>query len=272
MYNTSHLYDLSFVAPNRRPRTKPQLVFTLDERHFEELLHRLQKVAACIAEEKYLDYPAAFLLPTPDLFGRIEFGYGRCGFVTRDGEQMSLRIELDQAKLHHAVLTIYVLTGSLLVPFDTERKSANRTQQIDINTNCVQGSLHGYGHSVGGYVSSEIVEWITRQWQKGPSDKWMHFTQAPEEVTTAMRQAFSAVVDTDKKRYTKDCGGSFTEDGRFILQCFGNACDVAIYPDSFYPDDGHGAQFSCHNLDNAYQQVTLLAGLAKMCELARQDF
>ncbi len=55
--------------------------------------------------------------------------------------------------------------------------------------------------------------------------------------------------------------------------CPGDACDVSIYPDQIYGDalGTKSVRFACHNLDSAAQQITLIAGIAKLCELARND-
>jgi len=269
MYNDARAYDLSFVSPSGRPPAKPQIVFTFDERHFAVLLERLQTLAGKTAEEKYLYSPSEFALPFSNLFGHNDFGYGKCGLLQRSGESMSLCVELSQAKLHEAVLTINLITLAFLVPFEEGKKHSNRTQQIDLETCCVRNRANGYGHAIGGYVSSELLLWLCKQ---GVSlSDGSQYAPIPEEVTTAMQEAYRAVTSTRMERWAKDCGGRINKDGRFILYCSGDACDVAIYPESFYPKDGYGARFSCHNLDSALQQVTLIAGLAKLCEMARKD-
>jgi len=85
-----------------------------------------------------------------------------------------------------------------------------------------------------------------------------------------MRQAWVAVVPQDLREWASKCGAWITVDGRFMFECLGDACDVAIYPDSLEGEEG-SVEFGCHNLDQARQQVTLLAGLAKLCALARND-
>lgn len=69
----------------------------------------------------------------------------------------------------------------------------------------------------------------------------------------------------------RECRATIAPDGRFNLKCPGNACEVSIYPDRLYGDNmgTRSVQFSCHNLDGAVQQITLLVGIAKLCELAR---
>ena len=269
MYNDAHIYDLSFVSPTRRPPAKPQLMFTIDERYLEETLRRLTMIAGRTMEGNYLDSRSECVLPFRDLFSTPGFGYGSCGFVVRSSESVSFCIELSNAKLYEAALTINLLTSAFLVPFEEGKKRSNRTQQIDLETCCIRNRHSGYGHAIGGYVSSEVLEWLCKQAEGLMDDR--HYAPVPKEVHTAMRQAFAAVVPESHKRWTSECDGRITKDGRFMLACSGNACDVAIYPESYHPKDGIGARFSCHNLDHAHQQIALLAGLAKLCELARKE-
>lgn len=53
--------------------------------------------------------------------------------------------------------------------------------------------------------------------------------------------------------------------GRTHLSCPGNACNV-VFEASDY-DRQIGGNISCHNVDSVLQQITLLAGLAKLCDL-----
>lgn len=268
MYHQTHLYSLSFVSPKKRPPTKPQLVFTFQYKHLNECTLRLEQLVSWSDTEKYCGREMSFCLPVPDLFGNIGFGYGGCGFMTASEDEVSLRIELCEAHLHNATMTIHLLAQAFLGDFAGEPKSSNRMQQVDLETGCAHMP---HGHSVGGYISGDVREWLRKQWHKGPSNHWMHWAPMPEEVISAMRQTWSAVASKDLKRWTKECNGGITEDGRFILNCFGNACDLAIYPDNACVDEYDSVRFSCHNLDGARQQLTLLAGLAKLCELARAD-
>ncbi len=268
MYHHARLYDLSFVSPSRRSSGKPQLVFTFARKYLSECIDRLAKLEDQVDVKAYCGRDTRFSLPVPDLFGNTEFGYGGCGLMTDSGDEVSLLLELSEAHLHNTTLTIGLLTHTLLGDFADEAKNSNRMQQVDLETSCTHG-LHG--HSVGGYISGQVREWLRKQWHKGPNDNWMHWAPMPKEVITAMRQTWSSLASKDLRRWASNCGGSITEDGRFILNCFGNACDLAIYPDNMAADEYDSVRFSCHNLDGARQQLTLLAGLAKLCELARAE-
>lgn len=267
MYNASELYELSFVAPQRRPRTKPRIVFTIKREHFDEVSRRLGIVADGMRRhaDAYCSPETAFSYPAPDLFGKIEFGYGSCGYVVLSDESARFEIELSRMKLFCGTLTIKALTMALAVPAD-ERKS-NRQQQVDISMRCDHDAV-GYGHAVGGYVSQRLLDWLRRH----ATTSSERYIPLPEDVVRAMRQAWSAVATDQRLSWTRDCGAYVAPDGRFSLNCFGNACDLAIYPDgSCGRMTDPYVQFGCHNLDSADQQITLLAGLAKLCEVAREN-
>jgi hypothetical protein len=268
VYHQTRLYDLSFVSQKGRRTTKPQIVFTFERKHLGDCLIHIERLVRATDEVKYCGRSVSFRTPVPDLFGNTEFGYERCGLVTTSEEEISFCIELSETNLHNATLTINILTHALLVYETGNARKSNRLQQVDLETSCTHGM---HGHSVGGYISGEMREWLRKRWHKGDSNNWMKWVSVPKDVITAMRQAWTAVSPKDQHKWVSHCSGSIAEDGRFILNCMGNACDLAIYPDNLRIDEYHSVRFSCHNLDSARQQLTLLAGLAKLCELARTD-
>ena len=60
------------------------------------------------------------------------------------------------------------------------------------------------------------------------------------------------------------------ENGRFYLRTIGNACDISTL-DGEHRQPGEGHELGCHNLDTPIQQLSLLAGLATMHELAQKN-
>ncbi|MDR3571577.1 MAG: hypothetical protein P4L81_05305 [Candidatus Pacebacteria bacterium] len=260
MYNTGELYELSFVAPNEG--AKPRLVFTIATVYLEELVERLRILSTKWHShaQNYCHRDVEFVLFSSDLFGRVEFGYDRCGFVTTSNEETLL--ELDREKLQASTMTLKLLTLALAVPIKKQRAS-NRLQQIDLELRCDPFDINGYNHAVSGYVSAPMIAWLRKQ---GMADSM----RLPKPILDSMRQTWKAVCRDGLQHWAAECDAWVDSDGRFMLCCFGNACDIAIYPDGSCGkmDDAY-VRFSCHNLDSAVQQVTLLAGLAKMCELAR---
>lgn len=267
MYHKARLYDLSFAPPAKEPKTNPYLVFTFEKRLLPECVRRLQILDRGVRAEAYCEHAVDFSLPTLDLFGNAEFGYGRCGYMVEQGEEVSLYIELSNAHISHAALTVNLLAQIFVGDFGIDATGSNRIQQVDLETCCIHAA---HGHSVGGNISGQVRDWLKKEWHKGAPDKLYGWVHMHDQVVAAMRHTWSAVASKDQKRWASDCNGCITEDGRFILNCFGNACDLAIYPDLCI-DEYTSVRFSCHNLDSAKQQLTLLAGLAKLCELARAE-
>ncbi len=271
MYNISRLYELSFASAGRRLHTNPRIVFTVRSAHLEEIGRRLRIIAADWKKRaaEYCPAGATFAHPAPDLFGRIEFGYGRCGSVTSEDEETHLNIELSGGEqLYCSTLTMKVLTEALLVPIESG-DAPNQIQQVDLQMRCDMHDPIGYNHAVSGYVSSQVLNWLRVHGKRARDggDIPIH-----AEVAAAMREVWIAVCIPDHRQWASECRGRISSDGRFMLKCFGDACDLAIYPDGTcgHMADAY-AQFSCHNLDTAVQQATLIAGLAKLCELARRE-
>ena len=132
-----------------------------------------------------------------------------------------------------------------------------------METNC---SSDFHGHATGGHISGEVLQWLRQQTVPGQD-----VVELPNTVVKAMRQAWRAAVGEGEFDGSKYCRAIMHGSGRFSLQCMGDACDLSIYPGDIYDyDDKQWADFNSHNLDGAAQQVTLIAGLAKICELARE--
>lgn len=84
-------------------------------------------------------------------------------------------------------------------------------------------------------------------------------------VSKATMQAYGHMLglnEFDKYSFHTQLTGA-----RFIIDCPGNACGINPGDWTNSKDNGYG--FSCHNVDNAGQQLTLLVGLAKLCDLVR---
>lgn len=268
------IYDLAFIAPKRRPRTPPELVFIINKKHLPELIKRLLAITENLrlnAADYLGDEDSSFKLPTPDLFGKVEFGYGHCGYTTTDKDEVHLHLQLKPGiSTQYCSLTIHALTMAFAGPFETPT-GANRTQGVVLHTVCERNKPGGYGHAVGGWLTESVNSWLKEYGSKYEQNLGL-ITAAPmhSEVVSAMQATWHSICSEDTRKYasTRETYGYVRKDGSFLLVCFGNACDMGIYPDSVRHDDKL-ANLSCHNLDHSAQQLTLLAGLSKMCQLAR---
>lgn len=115
-----------------------------------------------------------------------------------------------------------------------------------------------YGGTLNAIVTPTLASWLSQQ-----PDHW-HL----EPVLAAMKDAYHAMW-ASKPDYFQF--GAICRQPKWInLSVPGNAC--GLDPSDYYdksPDTGY--KLSPHNTDSGLQQLTLLAGLAKLCDLAREE-
>lgn len=116
-----------------------------------------------------------------------------------------------------------------------------------------------HGGSLGGMLSIPLVMWLSRF----PANTAFRFVEG------AMKIAYWRMFG--QKKYTMQEFRAWLRDdfGGLLLDCPGDAC--GLHPsDHFHSRSLRGYAFSCHNVDTAAQQLTLIAGLAALCDLARR--
>ncbi len=180
-------------------------------------------------------------------FGATRIGFGGCGIIKTKGELVRLTFLLSQESLRHMLLTISFLLDKLSLFQDRNARLLT-----------VENLCREEYHPLSGHVSAGF-----RRRLKSIT------TKDKKLIVKNMRRAFVSVVPQKIVRYSSDCFVSIDGVGeRFILGCFGD-CDIAIYGDQ-YAEPGNGIDFSSHNLDAAYQQATLLAGLATLYDCIKK--
>lgn len=272
----THIYDLAFVSPKRRPRTAPEIVFSINEQHLDEAIDRLHKTSArffTYANDYLGGDTVAFSLPVPDLFGNKEFGYRNCGYWTKQEGQIHFRLPLRQHPwTQYCSLTIFMLTNALGFPFE-KSVGRNRQQDATLMVSCIRNRPAGYGHATGGWLSTNVHQWLKDYAkQEMQSLGLTHGAPMHPAVIKAMQEAWRAVSPPDTWKYgKKDIWGGVRDSGAFTLSCFGDACDLSVYPDTWLDEGCESIELGCHNLDHSTQQLTLLSGLAKICQLTRES-
>ena len=269
----THQFDLSFAIPSRT-QTAPEIIFTINQQHLPTIIERLQVMTDRWQDHKstYLGrFDTDFTLLQEDLFSTT-FGYGDCGYLTTEDGKAHLRVRLvAEAGKYYASATLFILVRALGFPFEDHIPN-NRHQVVEIMLNA-EHCPTGYGHAVGGQLSSALVEWLRKYVNDMTILSHDTAVRLPADVTLSMETVWKAVTEPARHEYGKPphINGWIRECGAFSLICFGDACDLSIYPDETSHEIGESVQFSCHNLDTAEQQLTLIAGLAKLCELARSS-
>jgi len=268
-----HIYDLFFVPSQGSKEVNPLIVFSMSERHLEVFQTKLDFITERFkkVDEEYFGTSMEFTPLHKDIFGNYTFGYDKCGHMNISDGEVHFRFELrENTNANYISLTVWFLLQVFNhMFFAEESQTPNCHQFIQIDTICKTGQ---HGHSMSGCISPDLGAWLKKQ-GGDVRDEGMFSSAYLPAVGEVMRQAWNKIGWSKIKKNSKECRAVIFPDGRFSLTCPGDACDVSIYPDQLYGDTlgTRLVRFSCHNLDAAVQQVTLLAGLAKLCELARND-
>ena len=118
-----------------------------------------------------------------------------------------------------------------------------------------------HGGSLGGTYSIPLAKFLS---SFEPNTK---ITEMVEAMITAYGKMFGTDDGYSKHsfRATVDY-----ENGWLNVSCPGDAC--GLNPSEHTgPKPGRGYKFSCHNVDSPMQQITLLSGLAALCDMARKE-
>ncbi|MBP9719175.1 MAG: hypothetical protein KBD46_01795 [Candidatus Levybacteria bacterium] len=267
---SSEVYELSLVFSQSLTHKNPTLVFSISAGIVDELDRCLRDLSGRWHRhaEQYCPSGATFWTLSPDLFGHTEFGYGRCGFVSKKDDKVFLHIELEGGdQLYCCTMTLNLLAQALQSFVSNVPGQCEHSPQVTLNMACEHRDQHG--HSISGFVSADVVAWLS---VSGSSTSTRRNEKVSAVVEEAMKRVWTAVCLDDQAEYAQECRMALDESGRFLLSCFGNACDVGIYPDlNSHVGVSGVVPFGCHNLDLASQQITLISGLVKLCEIARQE-
>jgi len=116
-----------------------------------------------------------------------------------------------------------------------------------------------HGGSLDGEVSVPLTEWMKAISKEGD-------VEIPEAVK-AMKTAHGTMWTShefDRFMFV------VRKEGAFISDCPGNAC--GLHPTNWSElERKRGHHFSCHNVDSPMQQLTLIVGLAALCDKARKE-
>ncbi len=271
--NLKHIYDISFVPPQGSKEINPHIVFSMDEQYLEELQEKLCIITERLKEYKdeYFGTDLEFTPLSKDVFGNYTFGCGRCGYMYIDNKVIYIHFELTlNVDIHHISMTMFLLLKVLnFFVYDEEIENPNNIQFLQLDTVCQIGH---HGHSISGSVSPKLGAWLKKQGEC-LEDESAFSNVSLLDVEKTMRQTWNQFTERKLEESPRECRAIIVRSGRFSLVCPGDACDVSIYPDQVYGDEigTMSVRFACHNLDVAKQQITLVAGLAKLCELARKD-
>lgn len=124
------------------------------------------------------------------------------------------------------------------------------------------------GCPLGGDTSVVLKEWVRRQQTKKRRKKSI------EKAIFAVWNACASEMFRKVRRRGPHSMSSIEfmigDNGSFMLQTIGNTCDVSTV-EWWQSREGEGHHLDCHNLDSPIQQMSLLAGLAALHDMASED-
>jgi hypothetical protein len=271
MFDQAHQYDLAFVPGVETTKQPPEIVIIISKQDLLEVQERLRVLSnrAKDGVARYLHPAQAQFVLSSNQDGNYEFGYEGCGYWTEDDDSIWMRIRIGSGQtIFHSTLTLCLLILAVEIPF-LETKEGNRRQQTNLYLSADR--YNPYGHAIGGFLDESVVLWLGEYAKNNGAGS--DSTEMPPEVIKAMQETWCAMYQPKDsfRKWLKDIRGTVRPTGHFYLECFGNACDLSVYPENRIEPGCEVVTLSCHNLDSAGQQLTLMAGLAKICEMARNN-
>ncbi|MEA3452737.1 MAG: hypothetical protein U9Q96_00085 [Patescibacteria group bacterium] len=157
--------------------------------------------------------------------------------------------------LFAASASLTILFGQLI--YSKKETSASFPQLLTIETTTHRG-LHG--GTLGGRYSKKLVAWLS---SLGIN------VQIPEMIQ-AMKIAYEHMVTRDISGLRNQFKAVVAyKNGWLNVSCPGNAC--GLNPEHHGLEKETGYHWDCHNVDGPIQQLTLIAGLAALCDRATED-
>jgi len=193
----------------------------------------------------------------PECRGRKKNRYsgGECFYCEGTGKEHIFDWRAGEA----IAATIAILF--LLLSHHRDKKTSWLAPQLLTVQTMVKRDIHG--GSLWGQYSQPLVQWFSA---------FPPHTRIPE-MEKAMQTAYEHIMG--KKDYIREYDFRASVDyagGWLNVSCPGDACGLNPNHGSEYEmKRGIGYEFSCHNVDNLAQQLTLLAGLAALHDRARAE-
>ena len=143
-----------------------------------------------------------------------------------------------------------------------KKETSSLLPQLMIVSTITRDEMHG--GSLFGEYSVELCNWMRSLYLL--NEDTYAVTEMTEAIKIAHKKIFGAFRFGEEHYFWAKIE---SDNGQLNVNCPGDACGLYL-ADSFFRD-GKGYKFSCHNVDNPMQQITLLAGLAALHDKARRE-
>lgn len=113
-------------------------------------------------------------------------------------------------------------------------------------------------------LGKPLVDWIRHAFTISQGKESYDILPVREAMTNAYSQMYPSC-----KSYDYDCQVWYRPPCYIFLQVPGNACDISPNIKSY--DSKLGYELHPHNVDSPIQQIAFLVGIARLCDLYRED-
>lgn len=202
-----------------------------------------------------------FSIELPTIKVKTDSDCDRCGGTGRDadydescipceGEGKELRYDWRRADEISTSLSILTLR----LPYYDQEVPTAFPQLITF-----EASAGRRNSSLHGEIGIVLQRWLA----SGPENA--QYPSAVTAMVTAYKKMFGSRLDMVAQHRFE----ASTNRGGLIVSCPGNGC--GINPADWNFREGEGYKFSSHNVDTPAEQLTLLAGLAALHDIARRE-
>lgn len=177
-----------------------------------------------------------------------------------------LRVSYVSATLNVLFQALWLFEGKAMNYGNKE----NKLQLLTINGMMTESGLHGSAFNVK--LSRQFCRWLINMISEETVGRNIDISKSPtlDKIRNAMMDMHFQMWQKPYSRYDFHSYRVTCRPLKSIhLSCPGNAC--GLDPEWSHSKDHIGYALHPHNVDNRFQQLTLLAGVACLQDLARQD-
>ncbi|MEI6420166.1 MAG: hypothetical protein WCO30_00905 [bacterium] len=169
--------------------------------------------------------------------------------------------KVDWEKAFALSASVTLLASALWLAQETERTQLSDKKQLLTLNLIVERGTHG--GSLGGDFSPSFINFLKT------FDEKHHFESVRIAMTRAYQHMWRPNNPKQDSRYERHQFSAWQSlPGNLILDVPGDACGIHPSPDVRKIAENDGCEWTCHNVDSPLQQLTLITGLAAMCDLA----
>lgn len=205
-------------------------------------------------------------------FSEEGFGFeGKVGFRRQDSviaeDLLTYSLDLEEAAQRQEMVaqTVTLQLVNLFISWAEDLDENSWPEQLLTFYACLGKGLSSY--ALAAWTSLAVRQWIEERFDEG-------LVRAIRDALVDLDEILNPPDPDENKHYRisrrQDVLVRKNPSRGFMVVVPGNACNLAVYPDRYLPDDW-GLEFDSHNVDSAEQQFLFLTALAMVCDAIERE-